>query len=296
MSNYNPYNNMIEVLETAAGKMGLAEDEYVVLKYPERQLIVSLPIKMDDGSIQVFEGYRVEHNGARGPYKGGIRYHKNTNLDEVKALSAWMSLKCAVVNIPYGGGKGGICVDPSTLSKGELERLTRTFTVAISKLIGPDTDIPAPDVNTNGQVMAWMVDTYSKIKGKFCPGVVTGKPLCIGGSQGRTEATGRGVMLCTKALASKIGMELKGARVGIIGRGNVGGISGRLLQREGCIVTCISDSRGAVFCDDGLDMTEITSFQGKLCDYKKKVCAMFQIPTATKPLSVLTSIFLFRRA
>ncbi|MEG1613137.1 MAG: Glu/Leu/Phe/Val dehydrogenase [Clostridia bacterium] len=269
-NSYNPFNNMIEVLEMAANKMGLAEDEYVVLKYPEKQLIVSLPIKMDDGSIRVFEGYRVQHNGARGPYKGGIRYHKDTNLEEVKALAAWMSLKCAVVNIPYGGGKGGITVDPNLLSKNELEKLTRAFTTAISKLIGPETDIPAPDVNTNGQIMAWMVDTYSKIKGKFTPGVVTGKPICIGGSKGRTEATGRGVMFNARALAEKFNFSLKGAKVGIIGRGNVGGISGQLLQREGCIITCISDSKGAIFCDSGLDMDEIHSFEGKLFNYNKK--------------------------
>ena len=185
----NPYENMLSVLEDAATMMGLSPDEYVMLKYPERELKVSVPVEMDDGHIEVFEGYRVQHSSARGPYKGGIRYHQDTDINEVKALAAWMSFKCAVAGIPYGGGKGGITVDPRKLSKGELERLTRKFTEKIAPLIGPEKDIPAPDVNTNGEIMGWVMDEYSKLQGKQCPGVVTRKPIDIGGPLSRTPAT-----------------------------------------------------------------------------------------------------------
>lgn len=191
--NYNPYDNFLAVLAKAAKTINMPEQEYEAIKYPERELKVNLPIKMDNGTVKVFEGFRVQHSTARGPAKGGIRYHQNVNIDEVKALSAWMSFKCAVVNIPYGGGKGGITVDPRELSINEIERLTRAYAKAISPIIGPLKDVPAPDVNTNGQIMNWIVDTYSDTVGYQCKAVVTGKSLEVGGSQGRTEATGRGV-------------------------------------------------------------------------------------------------------
>ena len=200
---YNPYENMLSVLDQAAAKLGLKRSEYETLRYPERELTVSIPIKMDNGELRVFEGYRVQHNSSRGPYKGGIRYHQDSNLDEVKALSAWMSFKCAVVNIPYGGAKGGIKVDPRELSRDELIRLTRRYKTRILPIIGPDQDIPAPDVNANGEVMGWIMDTYSMFKGHSVPGVVTGKPIELGGSIGRTEATGRGVTIITYSMSEK---------------------------------------------------------------------------------------------
>ena len=203
MAQYNPYDNFLSVLDKAAKAVGMKEEDYVLIKYPERELKVSVPVKMDDGSVRVFEGYRVQHSTSRGPCKGGIRYHQSVNEDEVKALAAWMSFKCAVVNIPYGGAKGGIKVDPSTLSKGELERLTRRYTAMILPIIGPEKDIPAPDVGTNAQVMDWIMDTYSMMNGYTIPGVVTGKDLEVGGSLGRPEATGRGVMIITMEVLDK---------------------------------------------------------------------------------------------
>jgi len=187
---YNPYDNMLEIMDKAAQKIGLKEDDYIALKYPERELKVSIPIDMDDGSMRVFEGYRVQHSSSRGPCKGGIRYHQDVDIDEVKALAAWMSLKCAVVNIPYGGSKGAIRVNPKELSKNELRRLTRRYTAMILPLIGPARDIPAPDVNTNAEIMGWIMDTYSMFMGYTVPGVVTGKPIAVGGSLGRNEASG----------------------------------------------------------------------------------------------------------
>jgi glutamate dehydrogenase (NAD(P)+) len=203
---YNPYDNMLEVLDTAAGMLGLLESDYIALRYPERELKVSIPVEMDDGSVRVFEGYRVQHSTSRGPAKGGIRYHQQVDIDEVKALAAWMSLKCAVVNIPYGGAKGAVKVDPAQLSKAELKRLTRRYTAMILPLIGPEKDIPAPDVNTNAEIMGWIMDTYSMFKGYTVPGVVTGKPVDVGGSLGRKEATGRGVMLMTRELLHRSGV------------------------------------------------------------------------------------------
>lgn len=258
---YNPYENMLAVLDHAAGVMGLKEDDYSFLRYPERELKVSIPVKMDDGHTKIFEGYRVQHSSMRGPCKGGIRYHKDTNLDEVKALAAWMSLKCAVAGIPYGGGKGGITVDPKDLSAGELERLTRGYAKMIAPIIGPDKDIPAPDVNTNGQIMAWIMDTYSLINNnRLTPGVVTGKPLDIGGSLGRTEATGRGLMLIMREILKKYGKELKGTRVAIQGMGNVGGIACRLLHDEGCIIVAAATKSGGVYKKDGLDVPHMMAY------------------------------------
>ena len=257
---YNPYENMIAVLEQAADKLGLKQDEYETLKYPERELTVSIPVRMDDGTLKVFEGYRVQHNSARGPYKGGIRYHQNANPDEVKALAAWMSFKCAVANIPYGGAKGGIKVDPRKLSKDELIRLTRRYTTRILPLIGPDQDIPAPDVNTNGEVMGWIMDTYSMFKGHSVPGVVTGKPIEIGGSIGRAEATGRGVTIIAEKCLEDEGLDPKEQTYAIQGMGNVGGTAAAILYEEGKKVIAVSDWSGAVMKKDGLNIPEIREF------------------------------------
>lgn len=257
---YNPYENMIAVLEQAAHRLGLKPEEYETLKYPERELTVSIPVKMDDGTLKVFEGYRVQHNSARGPYKGGIRYHQNANPDEVKALAAWMSFKCAVVNIPYGGAKGGIKVDPSKLSRDELIRLTRRYTMRILPLIGPDQDIPAPDVNTNGEVMGWIMDTYSMFKGHSVPGVVTGKPIEIGGSIGRNEATGRGVTIITEKCLEDMGMDPMEQTYAIQGMGNVGGTAAKILYDEGKKVIAVSDWSGGVMNTDGLNIPAILEY------------------------------------
>lgn len=257
---YNAYEEILKILERTAAMLGLEEDDYIKLRYPERELKVSLPIKMDDGSTKVFEGYRVQHSGVRGPYKGGIRYHQNVDLDEVKALAAAMSFKCAVVNIPYGGGKGGITVDASKLSQGELERLTRKYATLLYPIIGPHIDIPAPDVNTNSEVMAWFMDTFSTLRGQLTPGVVTGKPVPIGGSLGRGNATGHGIMFMTREIAKKIQLDLKDARVAVQGAGNVGGTSARFLHREGCKIVAMSDVSGGVYLEDGLDIEEILNF------------------------------------
>ncbi|MEG1923762.1 MAG: Glu/Leu/Phe/Val dehydrogenase [Clostridia bacterium] len=273
MAKYNPYDNMLAVLESAAKMLKLPENEYEFLKYPEKQLQVSLPIVMDNGTVKVFEGYRVQHNSSRGPYKGGIRYHQDSDMDEVKALAAWMAFKCAIADIPYGGGKGGIKVDPGTLSMGELERLTRTYTAAIAPLIGPDKDIPAPDVNTNGQIMAWIVDTYAKVTGKYQPAVVTGKPQAIGGSLGRPEATGRGVMIAARELLKREGKTFKDVTVAVQGNGNVGGTAAKFIAAEGATIVAISDVSGGLYCKDGLNIDEVLAFskQRKLLkDYKKE--------------------------
>lgn len=257
---YNPYNQMLEVLDAAAAISGLKEKDYVILKYPERELKVSIPIQMDDGSVKVFDGYRVQHSTSRGPCKGGIRFHQDVDIDEVKALAAWMSFKCAVVNIPYGGGKGAVKVDPAKLSHDELRRLTRRYTAMILPLIGPERDIPAPDVGTNAEVMGWIMDTYSMFKGFTIPGVVTGKPIEIGGSLGRKEATGRGVMLITKEILKKLDMKLKGTRVAVQGMGNVGRTAAQLLYKEGLVVVAVSDVSGGIICDKGLDIDRIAEF------------------------------------
>lgn len=257
---YNPYDEILTTLEQAAKKLGLKEDDYIQLKHPERELQVSVPVRMDDGSIKVFEGYRVQHSGARGPYKGGIRYHQNVDMDEIKALAVMMSLKCAVVDIPYGGGKGGVTVDATKLSNAELERLTRSFATRLFPIIGPHTDIPAPDVNTNGEVMAWFMDAYSTLSGYLTPGVVTGKPAQVGGSLGRRDATGRGIMLMTREIAKQVGLELKGARVAVQGAGNVGGTAAKFLKQAGCKVVALSDVSGGLYSDTGLDIEDIVTF------------------------------------
>ena len=258
MSAYNPYKNMLQVLEAAAQKLGLEHNDYEAIKYPERELKVAIPVRMDNGQIRVFEGYRVQHSSSRGPCKGGIRYHPHVDMDEVKALAAWMSLKCAVVDIPYGGAKGAVKVDPSELSHGELERLTRRFTAMILPIIGPERDIPAPDVNTNAEIMGWIMDTYSIFKGYSVPGVVTGKPLDIGGSLGRPEATGRGVSFIAEEAVKYLKMDKKNIRVAVQGMGNVGGVAAKLLHEAGYKIVAVSDVSGGLYKKDGLNIPELT--------------------------------------
>lgn len=263
MADYNPYENMLSVLESAAAMLGLKQSDYETLKYPERILQVSIPVEMDDGTLHVFEGFRVQHSSLRGPCKGGIRYHQDVDMDEVKALAAWMSFKCAVVNIPYGGAKGGVKVDPSKLSKNELKHLTRRYISSIMPIIGPERDIPAPDVNTNPEIMGWIMDTYSMMKGYAVPGVVTGKPIEIGGSLGRLEATGRGVLLITQELIKHMGLEPKNLTVAIQGMGNVGGTAARLLYEEGFRIVAVSDITGGVRADGGLDIPAVQGYMEK---------------------------------
>ncbi len=254
---YNPYDNVLSVMDRAAELLGYEQSDYDMLKYPERELKVSIPVEMDDGTVKVFEGYRVQHSTSRGPAKGGIRYHQDVNMDEVKALAAWMTFKCAVVNIPYGGGKGGVVVNPSTLSKGELRRLTRRFTAMIAPIIGPEQDVPAPDVGTTPEVMGWIMDTYSMLNGRCIHGVVTGKPIEIGGALGRKEATGRGVMQSAKLILKKNGVDLQRATVAVQGLGNVGGTTAKLLHKKGCKIVAVSDVSGAIYCETGLDIPGI---------------------------------------
>jgi glutamate dehydrogenase (NAD(P)+) len=230
-----------------------------VLASPKRELIVHFPVRMDDGSTRVFTGYRVQHNDARGPVKGGLRYSPQVSLDEVRALAMWMTWKCAVVNLPYGGAKGGVIVDPRSLSDGELERLTRRYTTEIAIVIGPARDIPAPDLGTDARIMAWMMDTFSMHHGYSIPGVVTGKPVDIGGSQGRLEATGRGILYVTQEACRLRGVSLQGATVAVQGFGNVGGVAARLLTQAGATVVAVSDSRGGVYGDTGLDIESLYS-------------------------------------
>lgn len=263
---YNPYTNFLSVLDRAAKAVGLKEDDYILLRYPERELKVSVPVRMDDGSVRIFEGYRVQHSTSRGPAKGGIRFHPDVSIDEVKALAAWMSLKCAVVNIPYGGAKGGICVDPSALSLSELERLTRRYTAMILPIIGPEKDIPAPDVGTNAQVMDWIMDTYSVMNGYTIHGVVTGKDLEVGGSVGRPEATGRGVTIIAMEVLKRFSLSSDSVSIAVQGMGNVGCTAALLLNEMGCRVVAVSDVSGGVRNDKGLNIPEIAAFvkSGKL--------------------------------
>jgi glutamate dehydrogenase/leucine dehydrogenase len=249
----NPFDIASRQFDIAADHLSLDESLRKVLKNPKRQLIVSIPVKMDDGRIEVFEGYRVQHNVARGPAKGGIRYHPDVTLDEVKALAAWMTWKCATVNIPYGGGKGGVRVNPKNLSIGELERLTRRYATEIAPIIGPDRDIPAPDVYTNAQTMAWIMDTISMFKGHTELGVVTGKPLSLGGSKGRNEATARGCAFTIREACRINRINLSGAKVAIQGFGNAGSIAATLLHQMGARIIAVSDSQGGLFKERGLD-------------------------------------------
>ena len=260
MAKYNPFDNFVAVMDKAAGVMGISEEDYLTFKYPERELKVALPVRMDDGSLKVFEGFRIHHSTLRGPAKGGVRYHQNVNVDEVRALSAWMTFKCAVAAIPYGGGKGGIVCRPREMSKGELERLTRTYIDKISAIISPNTDIPAPDVGTNAQTMDWMVDEYSKLKGESVYGIVTGKSIEIGGSKGRNEATGRGVCFVTLEMMKKYNMKPEDCKIVIQGMGNVGSISAKLLAEEGAKIIAVSDVSCAIYNENGLDIAGIYKY------------------------------------
>ncbi len=265
---YNPYANVLSVVDSAAKILGYAPHEYEAIKHPERELQVSIPVQMHDGSVKVFEGYRVQHSTSRGPAKGGIRYHWNVNKDEVRALAAWMTFKCAVVNIPYGGAKGGVVVDPASLTRDELSKLTRRFTTLIQPIIGPDKDIPAPDVGTNPEIMGWIMDTYSMMTGHCVTGVVTGKPVELGGAPGRNEATGRGVVITTKNILAKHNLDLSQVTVAIQGMGNVGGTAARLFHQENARVVAVSDVSGGVYNPAGLDMPAISAHiqSGKLLD------------------------------
>jgi glutamate dehydrogenase/leucine dehydrogenase len=253
----NAYELALQNFDTAAEAMGLDNDTRTMIKYPERVLTVSVPVRLDDGHIHRFEAYRVQHSSVRGPGKGGIRYHPNVTLDEVKALATWMTWKCAVVNIPFGGAKGGVTCDPKHLSQNELERITRRYTSAILPLIGPDQDIPAPDVYTNSQTMAWIMDTYSMTKGFAIPGVVTGKPLSLGGSLGRNEATGRGVFYTVQCACEHLHLSLKGATVVVQGFGNAGSIAAQLLEEAGAKVIAVSDSTSCIYNRNGLNIKEL---------------------------------------
>ncbi len=247
--------------DLAAERLGMDDGMRRVLREPRRELTVHFPVHMDDGSVQVFTGYRVQHNLGRGPAKGGLRYHQDVSLDEVKALAMWMTWKCAVVGIPYGGGKGGVIVDPKKLSLKELEGLTRRFTTEIEVLIGPERDIPAPDVNTNAQVMAWIMDTYSMHQGYTVPGVVTGKPISLGGSEGRNEATARGCVYTIVEAARYLALDLKTARVAVQGFGNAGSIAARLIGEEGATVVAVSDSTGGIHNPAGLDIARVVGWK-----------------------------------
>jgi glutamate dehydrogenase (NAD(P)+) len=249
----NPYHMAVQQFELAAEKLGLSEDMREILRRPKRELIVNFPVRLDNGHIKTFIGYRVQHNVSRGPAKGGIRYSPAVTLDEVKALAMWMTWKCAVVGIPYGGAKGGVICDPKSMNTAELERMTRRYASEIAIMIGPHSDIPAPDVNTNAQVMAWIMDTYSMHEGFSIPAVVTGKPLSIGGSEGRNEATATGVLFVARQAAKRINMPLRGARVSIQGYGNAGATAARLFHNEGCKIVAVSDTRGGIYSESGLD-------------------------------------------
>ncbi len=248
----------LQQYDRAADKLNLGPGVRDVLRYAKREVTVHFPVQLDDGSSRVYTGYRVWHNLARGPAKGGIRFHPSSDLDEIRALAMLMTWKCACVKIPYGGAKGGVTCDPKALSARELERLTRRFTTEISDMIGPDSDIPAPDVNTNAQVMAWMMDTYSMHRGYSVTGVVTGKPVSVGGSEGRQEATGRGVIYTVQEAAKAVDLDLNAARVVVQGYGNAGESAARFIGELGAKVVAVSDSRGGVFNGDGLDLSLVT--------------------------------------
>jgi len=251
----NPFENSLEQLRIAAEYLKLDEGIHQILAHPKRELTVSLPVKMDNGKIKVFTGYRVQYNDARGPFKGGIRYHPGVTLDEVKALSAWMTWKTSVADIPLGGAKGGIICDPKSMSQPELERMTRRYAAAISPIIGPYKDVPAPDVYTNGQTMAWIMDTYSFIQGVASPGVITGKPISLGGSLGRDKATGRGAVFCTVEAAKVKKMDLKKATFAVEGFGNAGAFYSQILQTYGSKLMAASDSKGAIMSKNGMTPT-----------------------------------------
>ncbi|MCL5438752.1 MAG: Glu/Leu/Phe/Val dehydrogenase [Patescibacteria group bacterium] len=255
-NNNNPWKRSLNELKTIGEKISLNVMLFSVLKAPDRIVEVSLPLKMDNGEIKIFKGFRVQHNNILGPYKGGIRYHKNVNLDEIKALAFWMTMKNALIDVPFGGGKGGIKVDPKTLSEGELEKLTRLFTKRIKDVIGPHKDVPAPDVNTNSKIMAWIADEYSKLNGKDALAVVTGKPVEKGGSEGRKEATGMGGMYALAAALKKLEFDKKNPTVAVSGFGNVGRYIASFLQSNGFKIVAVSDSKGGIYIPDGISDIE----------------------------------------
>lgn len=254
LNEVNPFEAMMLRFDKAADLLNLEPGLYRVLRHPEKQIIVSVPVMRDNGEVEVYTGYRVLYNTSRGPAKGGIRFDMQVTLEEVKALAAWMTWKCAVVNIPFGGSKGGVVCDPETMSIGELERLTRRYTAGIIQVLGPDSDVPAPDVNTNERVMAWIMDTYSMHVGHTVTAVVTGKPVEMGGSLGRREATGRGCMIVTKQALEHLGMPLSGTTVAVQGFGNVGSVAARLLQLEGCRIVAVGDRSTSLYNKNGIDV------------------------------------------
>jgi glutamate dehydrogenase (NAD(P)+) len=258
----NPFEVALTQLEEASKILNLEKGMLEILSNPKRILTVSIPTRMDDGSIKVFTGYRSQHNDARGPHKGGIRYHPDVTLDEVKALSMWMTWKCAIANIPYGGGKGGIICNPKQMSENELERMTRRFAYLIADIIGPYRDIPAPDVYTGGKEMAWIMDTYSALKGNYVqPEVITGKPIAIGGSLGRNEATGRGLAYTVREAAKKMEIDMKQATFVVQGFGNAGQFSSKLVEEQGAKMIAASDSQGSIIKTDGISVDELMKFK-----------------------------------
>jgi glutamate dehydrogenase/leucine dehydrogenase len=259
----NPFDNALEQLRIAAEYLKLEDGIHQMLAHPKREVTVSLPTRMDDGKTKVFTGYRVQYSDARGPSKGGIRYHPNVTLDEMKALACWMTWKCSIADIPFGGAKGGVICDPKHMSQGELERMTRRYTAAIADFIGPLRDVPAPDVYTNAQVMAWIVDTYSALKGYMVPEVVTGKPIAIGGSLGRDKATGRGAVFTTVEAAKVKNMDLKKSTFAVEGFGNAGSNYAEILQMYGSKLVAASDSKGGAMSKDGIDVAKILAHKEK---------------------------------
>lgn len=256
----NPLDSMIYHFDRAARLINLERDLYNFMRYPSREITVYIPVMMDDGHLEVFVGYRVQHNFARGPAKGGIRYAPDVTLDEIRALAAWMTWKCAVVNIPFGGAKGGVVCDPTKLSRGELERLTRRYTAQLLDVIGPERDVPAPDLNTDEQIMAWIMDTYSMHARHAVTAVVTGKPVELGGSAGRRQATGRGLLIVAREACRHYGISPEGARVVIQGAGNVGGVAAELLHQAGFRVIAIADALGGVYNPHGLNIPEVMQY------------------------------------
>ncbi|HIU44130.1 MAG TPA: Glu/Leu/Phe/Val dehydrogenase [Candidatus Ventrousia excrementavium] len=255
----NPYVSFTQTVDQAAKLLGYERSAYEFIKYPERELSVSIPVEMDDGTVTIFEGFRVQHSSLLGPYKGGVRYHQSVNHDEMKALAALMTFKCALANLPFGGAKGGVIVDPSTLSKNELKRLTRRYTAMILPIIGPDEDIPAPDVNTNEEIMGWIMDTYSMMRGHAVPGIVTGKPLLLGGSLGRTEATGRGVSYILRETRKRLKILEEDCTAAILGFGKVGKEAARRLFEDGVRVVAVSDTSGGVRSARGLNIQAVVA-------------------------------------
>lgn len=293
MTKHNQYENFLKFIDKAADIIKLPLNDYITLRSPEKELKVSIPLKMDNGTIRVYEGYRVQHSTLRGPGKGGIRYHKDVEINDVKALAALMSFKCALVNIPFGGAKGGIAVDPRQLSDAELERLTRRYTSEILPIIGPDRDIPAPDVGSSAQIMDWIMDTYSMHKGYTAQGVVTGKDIVCGGSLGRADSTGRGITAITKEIMNALGQSVIDTKIAIQGMGNVGSVSALLLYESGAKIVAVSDVSGGIYNPEGLNIPQIILFLNKgkrlLQDYDDK---SIQFITNSELLSIECDILI----